>query len=524
MLGEITAGRKVSRVTTVQELIEQTEMFRFEASRKLDPKLRADLGQFFTPASVSRYMAGMFLCNSSQIRLLDAGAGVGSLTAAFVADMCQRPERPEEICVTAYEIDATLVSYLKKTLDACENVCRLSGVRFFWEVLEEDFISAGITQITGNLFAPRTERRFNAVIMNPPYKKIHSRSKVRELLRTVGIETSNMYAAFLSIAVRLLERDGELVAITPRSFCNGPYFRSFREDFLRTMTFRQIHTFESRTRAFGDDDVLQENVVFHAIKSQDRGRNVLVSSSDGPDDEVTVREIPYTKLVNPTDPQLFIRLVKDESDHQVDERMSLLTTSLSDLDIDVSTGRVVDFRAKEFLRQDPDSNTVPLIYPLHFDGGYVTWPKVGSKKPNALIYCKETENLLVASGYYVLVKRFSSKEEARRIVAVVFDPARVTAPWVGFENHLNYFHRRGAGLPATLAKGLAVYLNSTFVDIYFRQFNGHTQVNATDLKNIRYPSLDQLMALGARVDGRFPNQQAIDRWVEEVIFTPNVTK
>jgi adenine-specific DNA-methyltransferase len=39
---------------------------------------------------------------------------------------------------------------------------------------------------------------------------------------------------------------------------------------------------------------------------------------------------------------------------------------------------------------------------------------------------------------------------------------------------------------------LAAFLNSTVLDVYFRQFNGHTQVNATDLRNLRYPSRSQL--------------------------------
>ncbi len=42
-------------------------------------------------------------------------------------------------------------------------------------------------------------------------------------------------------------------------------------------------------------------------------------------------------------------------------------------------------------------------------------------------------------GTYVLVKRFSSKEEARRVVATVCDPEAVPGDKVGFENHLNVF-------------------------------------------------------------------------------------
>jgi adenine-specific DNA-methyltransferase len=84
---------------------------------------------------------------------------------------------------------------------------------------------------------------------------------------------------------------------------------------------------------------------------------------------------------------------------------------------------------------------------------------------------------------------------------------------VGFENHLNYFHQQGRGLNLTLARGLAVYLNSSLVDAFFRLFNGNTQVNATDLRNLKYPNLEQLLLLGDRVGEIFPTQPEIDELV-----------
>ena len=106
------------------------------------------------------------------------------------------------------------------------------------------------------------------------------------------------------------------------------------------------------------------------------------------------------------------------------------------------------------------------------------------------------------------------KRGERRIVAAVCDPETLPAEKVGFENHVNVFHRQKTGLDSLIAKGLAVYLNSTLVDLYFRQFSGHTQVNATDLRTLRYPSLDALARLGAHVNGLFPNQAEVDALLE----------
>ena len=119
------------------------------------------------------------------------------------------------------------------------------------------------------------------------------------------------------------------------------------------------------------------------------------------------------------------------------------------------------------------------------------------KKPNAIQRNSETEKWLYPNGFYCVVRRFSSKEEKRRVVAGVVSPGSFNgAAVLGFENHLNLFHENKHGLSQALARGLAVFLNSTIVDDNFRRFSGHTQVNATDLKQMKYPSRDALIQLG----------------------------
>ena len=86
----------------------------------------------------------------------------------------------------------------------------------------------------------------------------------------IGLETSNLYAAFLAVAAELLKPEGELVAIVPRSFANGTYFTPFRQRFTETVAFHHIHVYESRSKAFADDAVLQENIIFRAVRTRKR--------------------------------------------------------------------------------------------------------------------------------------------------------------------------------------------------------------------------------------------------------------
>ena len=474
-----------------------------------------ELGQFLTSSPVADFMASMFGSLPQTVRLLDAGAGSGALTLAFSTMCCEKSGGVRAIEATLYELDCEILDSLAATMRECESRCSNAGIRFTYNIHSADFIQEMSSCLAGGLFSMQPPT-FDAAIANPPYRKINTSSAERRSLRSVGIETSNLYTGFIALIQRLLVRGGQLVGITPRSFCNGPYFRPFREDFLSQLELRRIHVFESRKAAFRQDSVLQENIIFHAVKGGNQPREMMVSTSSGKQgDEVTEAVYPFAEIVHPNDPGKFIHIPSTTAHASAKETMDGLTASLNSLGVTVSTGRVVDFRLKSALRKEPERGTVPLLYPCHFNGGTVHWPKLEARKPNAILDNAETRPWLVPSGMYLLTKRFTSKEERRRLVACMFDPEQVKTEWIGFENHLNYFHAKGRGLERHLGTGLYAFLNSTVVDQYFRRFSGHTQVNATDLRTLVYPDRETLQAMGREMTTLDLTQDEIDKLVEK---------
>jgi adenine-specific DNA-methyltransferase len=478
-----------------------------------DVQQQKDLGQFLTPPHVADLMAAMFKCRNRRIRLLDAGTGMGMLTTAFVRRQLMRDHPPARIEVTAYELDETLIEGIENTFDACRSACDARGVVFSFTINNRDFIADGAEMLRNDFFSI-TPQTFDVAIVNPPYGKLSTTSVAYQRLRSVNAETTNLYTAFLNLIIGLLKPGGELVAITPRSFCNGPYFKPFRQNLLRKMSFRDIHVFDSRTAAFKHDKVLQENIIIHAVKGVQSPRTIRVSQSGGATgDTVRTRVLPADAVSSPDDPEAFIHIPTSDRHLAAREQVCGLDATLATLGLTVSTGRVVDFRAREHLRKEPGNNTAPLIYPCHFQGLFVRWPKIPVKKPNAIANNGETVSLLVPSGVYVLTKRFTSKEERRRVVACLYAPEHVAPGPVGFENHVNYIHADGHGLDMALAKGLWAFLNSSALDLYFRQFNGHTQVNATDLRNVRFPTSHQLGSIGSLIGDETLQQEDIDEIV-----------
>ncbi len=502
-------------VPCYDHLLAIPESLRARFFANADGARQKELGQFLTPPHVANLMAGMFGLRCKTVRLLDAGAGMGVLSAAFVRRMLLRKVAPARIEIVAYEMDAALIPGLEETYAACRAACRERGVDFSAEIHNADFVASAAAILHGDLFNGQPAP-FDAAIVNPPYGKLSTTSSGYRQLHAANCETTNLYAAFVSLIVGLLRKQGEMVAITPRSFCNGPYYKPFRRRLLSAASLRRIHVFESRTAAFRHDNVLQENVILHAVKGTDGTHSILISQSEGhADGPAHSRVFPADEIVSPADPETFIHIPTSDEHLVARGQVARLGSSLAELGLQVSTGRVVDFRARDHIRQHPNDGTCPLIYPCHFDGLFVSWPKKESRKPNAIVDAEGTRNLLVPSAVYVLTKRFTSKEERRRVVACIFNPARLPGPRVAFENHLNYIHAGGGSLDMPLAKGLWAYLNSSMLDLYFRQFNGHTQVNATDLRNVRFPSADQLRRIGRCVDETVCEQAAIDSVVAQ---------
>jgi adenine-specific DNA-methyltransferase len=506
------------------KISDKTDILRVKANSELDPKRKSSLGQFFTPAPICQYMASLFSKIEGDVKLLDPGCGVGPLLAAFTDEAIRRASI-SSLNVVGYDIEDTIEPYLQETFSICNNALKDCEVKFNSEFIKKDFVLTAVELTDDGLFSQNKEY-YSHVIMNPPYKKISTSSEHRLAMSRIGIETVNLYSGFVALAIKMLKPGGEIVAIIPRSFCNGPYYQPFRQFLLRETAIKHIHIFESRNNAFADNDVLQENVIIHCIKGG-KTDQIKITSSPAADfsfdeehneftaTDLTTRLVGLNSIVKPNDIHQFIHIAPTVREQKIVDYMAVFNSALDDLDLEVSTGPVVDFRLSEDLRVDFEEGAAPLLYPVHLNGS-VHWPKL-SKKPNAIMISEKSKSWLWDhKGYFVLTRRFSSKEEKRRIVATVYDSS-LPGEKIGFENKLNVFHNKKVGIDEIVAKGLYVYLNSTLLDKYYRQFGGHTQVNATDLKSLHYPPLESIKRLGMQVSNLQLTQKEIDELIDQEI-------
>lgn len=471
-----------------------------------DARVRKLKGQFFTPKQVSAFMAGLFETPHGTVRLLDPGAGAGVLTAAF----CERLLGSDEVVdltVDVYESEPAFLPFLEAVLESCREGLEGREHSFDFNIYVRDFILSNSRYFrkTDLLWGGGEERvLYDFVISNPPYYKLNKDSPQSEAVMELVSGQPNIYALFMAISASMVKPGGEMVFISPRSFCSGLYYKKFREWFLGNVHIKNVHIFESRKGVFDRDDVLQENIILKAkkLKKVSENGNVIISISENKDfNQLRKIEVPYADLIHSKNGGFFIRIPSSALDVDILHIVDKWSSTLGELGLEISTGPVVPFRAEEYLLPEltEKPGSAPLLWMHNMQDMRVVWPLKKNGKASAIRVCSGTAPLLLPVKNYVLVKRFSSKEQERRLYAAVLLKSDFPYETVGIENHVNYIHRPNGSLSIHEAFGIAAILNTTVVDSYFRSLNGNTQVNATDIRSLPFPNIEDIKDVGKLV-------------------------
>jgi adenine-specific DNA-methyltransferase len=154
-------------------------------------------------------------------------------------------------------------------------------------------------------------------------------------------------------------------------------------------------------------------------------------------------------------------------------------------DARASTGSVVDFRCQSWISDSPTPANVPLIGSETF-GSTPYGFRMGMTNGRFITRSAATERFILPPDDYVVVKRFSPSEQRPRIRAFHLE-REVVEPYggVAFENHVNVISGVRRSLGPARARKILELLSSTDVDRQFRERSGSTQVNVSDLADLR---------------------------------------
>lgn len=457
---------------------------------------RKKKGQFFTSAETAMFMADMFdlsECKGS-VSVLDPGAGTGILSIAFLERLMSLSS-DINASLTCYETDPEVLPVLKSNLEYAKS--EYPG-RIEYRVFEEDYILSQSNDFEENLLANEDPLKYDYIIANPPYLRVMRDHPAAMSMPKVVHGAPNLYFLFAAMSLFNLKNEAEMVYIIPRSWTSGAYFKAFREYLLSVGKIEQIHLFVSRDKVFNAEEVLQETMIIKVIRSNYKPENVLITSSNSCNDfaNITKLMVPYDAVVSGED--LYVYLPTSDEEIEVIKKINTYHTTLPDEGLKMKTGIVVDFRQWDELRKEPGDHILPLFYSQHIRDGRVNHQPSG-KEFDWII--DEKPGLIQKNKNYVFIKRFTAKEERRRLQCGVYSPADFKEyKFIGTQNKINFIDRvDGSEMDAQTTYGVYALLNSTLFDMYYRILNGSTQVNSTEINNIPVPPANMIKKIGERV-------------------------
>lgn len=449
---------------------------------------RKKIGQFFTAPTTARFMSGLFdIPDKAVLKVLDAGAGSGILSAALMErlDSIESIKRVELIC---YELDDNVLPLLENTLTY---ISQHVHFELIYEIRRENFITSQEQAFKGTGIPLQAD----ICIGNPPYKKIGKTAAEALAMPEVCYGAPNLYFLFAAMSLFDLTANGEMVYIIPRSWTSGAYFKAFREYLLKNGSIEHIHLFVSRDKVFSSESVLQETIIVKIRKTQDHSDSITITSSD----DSGFAEL--NRMVLPTSNVIFgknhyIYLITTPEEAGLLRTMQKFPQTLPSIGLKMKTGLTVDFREREQVCNEPESGTVPMFFAQHIQNARIIHP-IG--KEGEWIR-QNKQGLLQKNSNYLFVKRFTSKEESRRLQCGIYLAEDFSDyDVISTQNKLNFIDNMGNNISKETVYGLYVLFNSTMYDKFYRILNGSTQVNSTEVNTMPIPELESINNMGRQI-------------------------
>lgn len=479
-------------------IINQIEESRKEKSLENEIYKQKLFEQYFTPIDIAKYMTSLLSPSKKieNLNILDAGAGVGNLGAITSLKYLSLNNK---VNLTSVEWDVKLINIIEHNMNIIKNEFN----EFSYSIKNENFYTFANNKLEENKF-------YDKIIINPPYSLTSKGTKEEiDLLKKLDVKTPNAYTNFIELSCRLLSPKGELVAIIPRSFCNGTRFTKFRQKLITNMHIEFIHSFISRKEVFKEYGVFQEIVIIKLTKKITNEIKICIS------DKLNIKNsqtFNIKKVIFDNDPYKFIHIPDKEDDKKILNKIYKLPSDLKQLGLTISTGKVVEYREKCLISKK-ENTSAKMLYQRNLVNEKIDF-KIESNSIPYLKATEESKHKILEPGNYIVMKRMSYKENKRRITSVILRESDFNKGTIAIENHLNYIHKEKKGFSIELAIGLNAYLNSETLDKYIRRFNGHTQINASDIISLPMPKSDILINIGKVI---IKNKLSNDK-IEELLF------
>ncbi len=205
-----------------------------EYYRSISKERARQLGQYFTPYAVARFMASWVRLAPRLRRVMDPAVGLGIFFRALL-DVC--PDYSGTF--HGFDVDARALDQLRRLL--------------------AEKLAGRMSLTSGDFLEVEDGRKYDGILCNPPYlryKAIHDREKLIRKLATVSDvnldRLSNLYAFFILRSAQALAPHGRAAILVPSDFLYSGFGAPIKEFLLDSGLLKYILLFAEEDSLFED--------------------------------------------------------------------------------------------------------------------------------------------------------------------------------------------------------------------------------------------------------------------------------
>ncbi|UPO98399.1 Eco57I restriction-modification methylase domain-containing protein (plasmid) [Cetobacterium somerae] len=437
--------------------------------------------QYFTPINiVDKMLEDLEIQNLERVKILDPACGCGILLIKLLERLLDS-KKIKIIEIDAYDIDYEALNITKKIIN---DIAALAKIKIKINLYDMDFLKVNI------------ERKYNYIISNPPYKKTNKDLVEQDLTFLINGQP-NLYHLFIGKSLKLLEKKGKYILVSPKNYLSGKYTEKLREFILKKFSITKLHTFNERSQIFGGE-IIQEVCISHIenIKKDD-----VIVSYNGNEKIV----LNMNKLILDAD-KFIIMTPRNLEDVKVIELFNNIKDKSIGNELFMRVGKVVQFRVHDrensLIEEEFNEieNEVPLLVYRHINEGKINYRQIQEKNKNRAITLKnniKNQSILVKNSNYVILRKNIEKKNKKIIMPVLY-LKNLECDKLGIDNNLSYFTNINDNLSMEEAVGIFCIINSEQFDTYYRMINSSHTLNVYELESMKFPPLSTIKRIGEK--------------------------
>ncbi len=457
---------------------------------------RQKLGQFFTPINTALKFVDFFnyKTNKTKIKICEPACGTAILSAAFIEKLCTF-NKVSAIELTCYEIDDSILNYTNLVLQKLKDYCEHNGVSFNYSLINKDFILENKHIFDDDV----NNGYYDVVISNPPFFKLNNYDNRVKIAQKIIFGLPNIYTIFYYISTKIVKNNGHLLFLIPRSFCSGSFFKQYRNQFVDYIKFNKIFHFAADNKIFDSHSVLYEFILLHSQKKKATTYNIKISHADKIDN-ITNITYNYRFNINTN----LLPLAASKKDLAILKKIGKFNNTLKSLGFNVIYKQLIITEVENKLTSISDKNTIPVIWLHNIESKKFIFP-MDYKYPNYIKNSKKIKQYTIPNKNYIFFRRYNNNDYITRIKSAVYLRYIKFYDELAIDRLVGVLYTENADITEETYIGISEYINSEFVNSYFRMINGIINVTGDMILDLPVPDISVLNKMGRQKSSQYSN-------------------